>query len=99
MTLPFTKRNVAYKISNAFVYPLLASLRILMGDDGKWRLRPERFLSENAEALINVLMSFYDEQCRAKPHELGRSPGSWRAVMQEARLHLAETQLAAAERT
>lgn len=94
-TLPFTGRKASYKVSAAFVYPVLAALRILLTDKCEWRIDPDRFIQASGEALLNVLISFYDEQCKSKPHELGRSVGSWRAVAAEARARFAEQMLAA----
>jgi hypothetical protein len=95
-TLPFTGKAASWKVSTAFVYPLLASLRVLLTPDYKWRIAPDKFLAGDGKALISALMTFYDEQCRAKPHELGRSAGSWRAVAAEARARFAEQLLAQA---
>lgn len=96
-TLPFTQKVGTYKISSAFVYPIVASLRILLSDAGDWRHNPDQFLEASGEALISVLISFYEEQCKSKPHELGRSQGSWRAVNAEARARFAEQLLAASD--
>ncbi len=95
LSLAFTGRKASYKVSSALVYPILASLRILMSDKGDWRIDPDKFITASGEALLNVLVSFYDEQCKSKPHELGRSVGSWRAVAAEARARFAEQLLAA----
>lgn len=91
--LPFTGAASEYKISAAFVYPLVASLRVLLDGQNRWRTDPERFLKAAGPQLVEVLMAFYDEQCKAKPHELGRSTESWRAVASEARAIFAEDQL------
>jgi hypothetical protein len=45
-------------------------------------------------SLVAALLSFYDEQCKGKPHEAGRAPGCWRAIAAEARAQLAEQLLA-----
>lgn len=94
-TLPFTNRKAAFKISSAFVYPILASLRILLNERSEWRDDPKQFIQTSGEALMGVLISFYEEQCKSKPHELGRSIGSWRAVAAETRARFAEQQLRA----
>jgi hypothetical protein len=94
--LLFTNTKTKRKISTAFVYPLLASLRILLDEKGEWRAEPLKFLSSSGQKLIEALALFYKEQCKSKPHELGRSIGSWRVVMAESRAHFAEERLAAA---
>jgi len=92
--LPFTGAEVDYKISTAFVLPLVASLRILLDSKNEWKTDPFKFLKAAGPGLINTLVSFYDEQCKSKPHELGRTAGSWRAVAAEARARFAEERLA-----
>jgi hypothetical protein len=92
-TLPFTQTTASYKISSAFIYPILASLRILLTTNCDWKVDPHAFLKSSGAALIGVLLSFYDEQCKSKPHELGRSQGSWRAMAAEARACFAEQML------
>lgn len=93
-TLPFTGTTVDYKLSTAFVLPVVASLRVLLDGHNEWKTDPFKFLKVAGPGLINTLVAFYDEQCKAKPHELGRSGGSWRAVAAEARARFAEDQLA-----
>ncbi len=95
VVLPFTGKTAAYKFSTAFVLPLVAALRILLDNKNEWRTDPSKFLKAAGPGLINTLISFYDEQCKSKPHELGRTAGSWRAVAAEARARFAEDQLAA----
>jgi hypothetical protein len=93
VTLPFTGAETDYKISAAFVYPLVASLRVLLDGQNRWRTDPEKFLEAHGTQLVEVLFAFYDEQSKAKPHELGRSVEAWRAVASEARAIFAESQL------
>ena len=92
--LPFTAAGVAYKVSNAFVYPILASLRILLDQNGNWKMSPSKFLEAEGLGLVASLMAFHDEQCKSKPHETGRSVGSWRQVASEGRARFAEYMLA-----
>ncbi len=92
--LAFTQVDANWKISTAFVYPVLAALRVLIDAKSEWRMDPFKFLETTGPSLISVLISFYDEQCKGKPHELGRSAGSWRAVAAEARARVAEQMLA-----
>lgn len=63
--LPFTSTRSDYKISSAFVYPLVASLRVLLDGQNRWRTEPERFLEVAGPQLVEVLMAFYDEQCKS----------------------------------
>lgn len=92
--LPFTQVASPWKVSNAFVFPVLASLRILLDANSNWKLDPVKFLESVGPALVTSLLSFYDEQCKGKPHEAGRSPGCWRAIAAEARAQFAEQLLA-----
>jgi AIPR protein len=91
--LPFTGAQVSYKVSNAFLYPILASLRILLDQNGSWKMNAAKFVETEGLGLIGVLMAFHDEQCKSKPHETGRSIGSWRAVAAEVRARYAEWML------
>jgi hypothetical protein len=92
--LPFTGIAAPWKVSTAFVYPVLSSLRILLNDKNEWRTDPFEFLNESGTALVNALLAFYDEQCKSKPHEAGRSAGCCRAIAAEARARFAEEMLA-----
>lgn len=94
LTLPFTGKRSEHKVSTAFVYPLLSGLRLLLDDNCNWKADPQQFLREAGPSLIAVLMTFYDEHCKSKPHECGRAVGSWRAVAAEARARFAEASLA-----
>lgn len=92
--LSFTRQKAAYRISLAFVLPILAALRILLDEQSNWRVAPEAFLRVAGPDLVSVLMQFYDEQCKSKPHLLGRASGAWRAVLMSARVRVAEEELA-----
>jgi len=91
--LPFTQQKSSWKVSTAFVYPVLASLRILLAADNTWRTDVDQFLNSSGPALVTALLSFYDEQCKGKTHEAGRSAGCWRAIAAEARAQFAEQML------
>jgi AIPR protein len=92
--LPFTGKIAPWKVSTAFIYPLIAALRILLDPKtGGWKMSPTKFVKSEGAGMIAVLMAFYDEQCKGKPHETGRSVGSWRAVVAEARARYAEWML------
>lgn len=92
--LPFTGRPADHKISSAFVYPILASLRILLNSNVQWRAEPFEFLKSSETTLIDLLMVHYDRECKSKPHELGRTAGGWRALAAETRARFAEHMLA-----
>jgi hypothetical protein len=70
-------------------------LRVLLSSQFEWRTDPRKFLRRNAPLLVGTLIGFYDDNCKSKPHELGRSVGSWKAVAAEVRAQFAEEQLAA----
>jgi hypothetical protein len=88
--LPFTRRMAPKKVSNAFVYPVVSGLRVLLGPDHRWKLDPIEYLDAAGDRMIEVLLRFYDSQCRSKPYVCGRSDEAWRSVVAEARASMAE---------
>jgi hypothetical protein len=80
--LPLTGQKTQYVLPDGWLYPLLASLRMLLDwpksgrGNVKWTADPFKFFSEHGSELVNFLVDRSEELGR-NPNATGKSKGVW----------------------
>ena len=80
--LPLTGQKTQYVLPDGWLYPLLASLRMLLEwpkngrGDVKWVVKPEDFFAKHGAELVGFLVERSEELGR-NPNAMGKSKGVW----------------------
>ena len=77
--LNFSKYKASHKIPNSILYPLLASMRALIRDEG-WHMRPEDFWNKNCVTLVKQLFERFVDDHKQNPNVCGKSSSTYRQL-------------------
>jgi hypothetical protein len=100
--LPLTGMKTQYVLTDGWLYPLLASFRMLLDwpkngrGEVKWVKNPHEFFSENGSALVFLLVERSEELGR-NPQSTGKSKGVWEGLRGKVRNWLLEEKLSQLE--
>ena len=90
--LPLTGKEPSWSIPECYVWPVLGTLRNLIGDDGEWIVDPVTFIKRHGGDLVGELLSIYNGgEVKTDTTNFGKSSVVWKSIDYRAQILLSSS--------